>query len=352
MWPPVPLGGCLATGLPDLEGDARRRTISSLVFDPASLGPRPNCVSELPCKKYRNQRETLPNLLPPQAGRICGVGRRLPKARRFADPLGASTGRRSDDDPSRAGEAVTRGRVFLWPSWRTSPSSAPGWSVSGWRGARARCRRLRHGRAARRARWREGAVGGRHRATATVTADGVRARARHHIYALITAGSGWWSSDWWSMPGSNRRPPQCHPVSVPRSTLGRDCSRGLKGVQNRPKVTDSLRTRAPRAICSAAADQLRTRDRCRAREPLRKAPSEARAGFAAPERPREGSTRASRKRVRASTLVCCRWRVDRLMLSAPRIPRGPRSREVGLFQHHRELMGFQVHARRPGARLR
>ena len=84
------------------------------------------------------------------------------------------------------------------------------------------------------------------------------APARHHIYALITAGSGWWSSDWWSMPGSNRRPPQCHPVSVPRSTLGRDCSRGLKGVQNRPKVTDSLRTRAPRAICSAAADQLRT----------------------------------------------------------------------------------------------
>jgi hypothetical protein len=74
--------------------------------------------------------------------------------------------------------------------------------------------------------------------------------------------------------------------------------------------------------------------------------------FAAPERPREGSTRASRRRVRASTQVCCRWRVGRLMLSAPRIPRGPRSREVGLFQHHRELMGFQVHARRPGGRLR
>ena len=68
-----------------------------------------------------------------------------------------------NDNPSRAGEAITGGRVFLRPSWRTSPSSAPGWSVSGWRGARARCRRLRHGRAARRARWREGAVGGRHR---------------------------------------------------------------------------------------------------------------------------------------------------------------------------------------------
>src|SRR6266478_3547028 len=32
----LPLGGCLATRLPDLEEDARRRTISSLVFDPAS----------------------------------------------------------------------------------------------------------------------------------------------------------------------------------------------------------------------------------------------------------------------------------------------------------------------------
>ena len=94
MSPPVPLGGCLATRLPDLEGDARRRTISSLVFDPASLGPRPNCVSELPCKKYRNQRETLPKLLPPQAGRICGVGRRCRKRGVFADPLGASTGSR------------------------------------------------------------------------------------------------------------------------------------------------------------------------------------------------------------------------------------------------------------------
>src|SRR5882672_9597688 len=73
----VHVASCAAGRLPSntparLEGDARRRTISSLVFDPASLGPRPNCVSELPCKKYRNQRETLPKLLPPQAGGFAG----------------------------------------------------------------------------------------------------------------------------------------------------------------------------------------------------------------------------------------------------------------------------------------
>jgi hypothetical protein len=86
MWPPVPLGGCLATRLPDLEGDARRRTISSLVFDPAALGPRPNYVSELPCKKYRNQRETLPNLLPPQAGRILRGGTQVAESEAFCGP--------------------------------------------------------------------------------------------------------------------------------------------------------------------------------------------------------------------------------------------------------------------------
>src|SRR6266850_4348256 len=95
----VHVASCAAGRLPSNTparsgGDARRRTISSLVFDPASLGPRPNCVSELPCKKYRNQRETLPKLLPPQAGRICGVGRRCRKRGVFADPLGASTGSR------------------------------------------------------------------------------------------------------------------------------------------------------------------------------------------------------------------------------------------------------------------
>ena len=171
MWPPVRLGGCLATRLPDLRGTrgVERSHHWSLTPHPWAVA-RTACQS-FPVKSIGISARPYRTCYRPRPGGFCGVRRRLPKARRFADPLGASTGRRSDDDPSRAGEAVTRGRVFLWPSWRTSPSSAPGWSVSGWRGARARCRRLRHGRAARRARWREGAVGGRHRATATVTAD-------------------------------------------------------------------------------------------------------------------------------------------------------------------------------------